>query len=123
MKYSFFLFFLVSGFSAFSQDNTQFAPPVVNTHTYGYIDGVRLDSVQAEYAGFRSRGDKLIFDYGQPGPARAQFVKDSTGRLLTFTRSNITFLLNFLYFNGWQLDESTDTLDPTLYILRKRHRK
>jgi hypothetical protein len=49
---------------------------------YGYIDGVRLDSIKAEYVEVNLYNKAIHFDYGQQiGPLESYRVTDNTGVL------------------------------------------
>lgn len=104
------LFFSISSFAQTAQ--TSYTSPITSRQvvniakTFGYVDGVRLDSIDARYAEFNWRllQSGLTFDYGQSGAKRRKMViTDKDGRLLVFEPNNITMILNFFYFNGWEL--------------------
>lgn len=81
-------------------------PPVVlNPQTFGYVNGTRLDSLNAEYATFELGTEKLFFDYGQPQTRKKTTVTDEKGAPFLFVTQSIPFALNFLYFNGWELTQ------------------
>ena len=64
--------------------DTSDMPPVISKfQTYGYIDGVRLDSIHTQYAEFFTKGiDGIGFNYGQNLQKRKDvFIKDNTGFL------------------------------------------
>lgn len=122
MKKLLFFSFLWQFQPAFSQIAS--APPVVvNPQTFGYADGVRLDSLSAEYATFEWGAERLFFDYGQSQTRKKRTVTDEKGEPLLFVRQTISFALNFLYFNGWQLTQAYySQYDKTdIFILKKRH--
>ncbi len=79
---------------------------VKTAKTYGYIDGVRMDSIDARYAEFSHRllRSGLIFAYGQSEENRKKMlITDRDGKHLAFVPDNISMLLNFFDFNGWEL--------------------
>lgn len=90
---------------------------------YGYVDGIRLDSIDAVYAEFtRHNVNGLHFDYGQRWVKRKDFiVTDSEGRRLVFNRATTPLFLNFFHFNGWQLDKAVANRDGKAgtFILKK----
>ncbi len=104
---------LLSSICSFAQTKESFSlslegnKQVVNTaKTFGYIDGVRLDSVDAMYAEFSRRlfRSGLIFEYGQSEENRKKMlITDRDGKQLVFVPDNISMLLNFFDFNGWEL--------------------
>ncbi len=117
-------------FPAFSQ-TTQNAPEnsadftvVTDPKTYGYINGIRLDSLEAVYAEFsRYRGEGLYFDYGQKrGKRKDMAITDQKGKLLVFVPYTTAAFLNFFYFNGWQLDKALSASDGSVspYIMMKK---
>jgi hypothetical protein len=60
MKKILLAIFIFSTFVAFSQNDPPSGLYINNFKTYGYIDGKRLDSIDAEYAGFNLRTNKLL---------------------------------------------------------------
>jgi hypothetical protein len=119
-------------FSAFSQqakvsastDTFDILPVVLNFHTYGYIDGVRLDSINTQYAEFGLKGaDGVSFYYGQNFRKRKDiFVKDNRNIPLIFMNRNRAFLLNFFYHNGWEFVNTTNPQNDGTFVLKKINR-
>lgn len=94
-------------------------PPVaINPQTFGCVDGVRIDSLKAEYATFQWGAEKLFFHYGQSETRKKTIVTNEKGEVLVFPRQSISFALNFLYFNGWELKQASNM---DVFILKKRH--
>jgi hypothetical protein len=120
------LFFFQS-FLAFSQDD-EFHPgndKKTYQSTYkihGYINNIRLDSVDAIYATISAGWGNIYFEFGQPGKIREHKVKDAQGLPLTFENYSDPLLLNFFYYNGWELQkiyQPTSTSNAT-FLLKKR---
>lgn len=107
---------------AFSQTKT--APAAItNFQTYGYVDDVRLDSLNAEYATIEWGFSRLYFSYGQSESRRKKTVTDKKGEPMMFAEQSLSFSLNFLYFNGWELAQAYyDRSEKTdILILKKSH--
>lgn len=104
-----------------SEDPVDFTV-VINPKTYGYVNGIRLDSIDAVYGEFsRHSGDELCFDYGQKRNNRKEMIiTDKKGKRLTFIPYTNSIFLNFFYFNGWQLDKVTSVSDGSSFILKKQ---
>ncbi len=100
MKYFILAFLLFQSVLAFSQNDPNIQK-VTGSNTYGYIGGIRLDSVQAEYAQFYWRLEKEIaFEYGQKWERNKELaITDINGKILQFERANTPIALNFFYFN------------------------
>lgn len=82
------------------------ARQVVSTaKTFGYVNGIRLDSIDARYAEFskRSFSNSLNFDFGQSGDRKKMVITDNEGKILSFDNITISMLLNFFDFNSWEL--------------------
>ncbi|WP_132052236.1 hypothetical protein [Pseudocnuella soli] len=111
--------------AATSPNIADYIPTVLDANTYGYVNGIRLDSVNATYARFgRRAGDGLFFDYGQVSNKRKELnITDRNGKQLVFVAEGDMARLNFFWFNGWQLHEAlTDNSGNAVsYILRKRN--
>ena len=124
MKKNLLLLFLFSTIVSYSQSNTVAQLTTVNFNTYGYIDGKRLDSINAEYGQFGWHDNSIIFNYGQLSDNwKRMRITDSNGVPLMFANTNKMFVLNFFYFNGWQLDHvfTNDLVDKySNFILKKR---
>lgn len=122
MKKLVFLCFIFQSLFAFCQSQERSKIAVPNFQTYGHVNGVRLDSVDAQYGQLETRAESIAFDYGQLGGRKKMTVTDDKGAPLIFARTNITFLLNFFYFNGWELAQSYhDYYEKSeIFILKKR---
>lgn len=116
-----FLFFLLPAGIAFSQ-NTESHLAVRSFKTYGFVDGTRLDSIDAKYAEFEWRSNLLIFNTGLYGNRKRITVTDKNGTPLLFTDPRTSLALNFFYFNGWELDRvyQTELNKASQFILKKR---
>ena len=101
MKKIFLFIFICQSAFAFSQTNNSLA--VISPKTYGYIQGIRLDSLDAEYGQLRILGESFTFDIGEFGTRKTRTVTDKNGLALVFPNNNFMFALNFFYFNGWEL--------------------
>ncbi len=75
-------------------------PAIMNAKTYGYLEGVRLDSVDAHYAQFRILGESFSFDVGESSTMKTRTVTDKNGSPLVFPNNNVPFALNFFYLVG-----------------------
>jgi hypothetical protein len=126
---NFLLISLVLSFtSAFTQQNTSLyadtsgrLPAVFNYKTHGYINGIRLDSINAQYGEFGWKGiDGISFYYGQ-NVARSKdlFVKNSQNVPFIFPNRDRAFLLNFFYYNGWELASTTNPQSDGRFVLKK----
>ena len=97
---------------------------VMNAKTYGYVNGIRLDSIDAAYGEFsRYSGEGLYFDYGQKrGKRKEMMITDNKGKRLVFIPYTNIIFLNFFYFNGWQPDKALGMGDGSVvsFILRKK---
>jgi hypothetical protein len=97
---------------------------VLDSKTWGYVNGIRLDSIDATYAEFRRHvGDGLYFDYGQKRNKRKELMlTDKNGKRLVFVPFTNSFFLNFFYANGWQMDKALTNSDGTAdsFILVKK---
>lgn len=122
MKKLLFFCFLCQSLTAFSQMKPV-QPAVTDPQTFGYVDGIRIDNLIAEYATFEWGAERLFIDYGQSGTRKKTTVTDKNGEPLMFARHSISFTLNFLYFNGWELNQAYyNQFDKTdVLIMKKRH--
>jgi hypothetical protein len=121
MKKLLFVCFIFQSLFAFSQSQERSPLTVINSHTYGYVNGVRLDSIDAQYGQIETRLETIAFDFGQLGGRKKMIVTDDKGAPLIFARTNTTFQLNFFYFNGWELAHSYHESGKTeTFILKKR---
>ncbi len=97
---------------------------VIDPKTYGYVNGIRLDSLDANYGEFsRYRGEGLYFDYGQiRGKRKEMVITDKKGKPLVFIPYTTATFLNFFYFNGWQLDNAQSVSDGSVssLIMKKK---
>ncbi|HEY5390802.1 MAG TPA: hypothetical protein VIJ57_01710 [Hanamia sp.] len=100
---------------AFSQAEGIDATYIKDSKTYGYIQGVRLDSLDMGFATFGKRGQSLYFDYGQGKKDKEMFITDKNGLPLMFPSYGRIFWLNFFYYNGWVY-----VPDSTINLLKKR---
>lgn len=116
MKKLFLFFCLFQTLSAFAQESTPAMALLKTPNTFGYIGGVRLDSVDAHYAQFHKRINSIIFDYGQAGNNKSKIITDAHGIPLVFAEYNFLFVVNFLYYNGWELARPCE---ESLYFLKK----
>ena len=125
MKRFLFFCFILPSLSAFSQTPDRNTLAVITPKTFGYVNGVRLDSIEAEYGQIETRWETIAFNYGQLGGRKKMTVTDDKGSALTFARTSLTFLLNFFYFNGWELSQSyyDSTEKSEVFILKKRSRE
>ena len=121
MKKLVFIFTLFQYSSVFSQTNSD-QLSIIDPQTYGYVNGIRLDSLNVEYAQFEWGFQRLFLDYGQEESRKKKTVTDAKGNPLLFARQSVSFALNFLYFNGWQFTQAyynyTDKTD--MVILKRR---
>lgn len=122
MKKLLFFCFLCLPALLFSQSNTSH-PAVTNSQTYGYIDGTRMDSLNAEYAVFDLGTRRSFFDFGQSVTREKTRVTDEKGEPLMFATDSFSFVLNFLYFNGWQFSQADFRGAKYKFIVKKRHDK
>ncbi|MEJ7673430.1 MAG: hypothetical protein WKF59_12140 [Chitinophagaceae bacterium] len=102
MKYFILPFLLFQSVLAFSQNDPNIQK-VTGFNTYGYIGGIRLDSVEAEYAQFYWRFEKEIgFDYGQKRERNKELaITDINGKILRFEMASTLVALNFfISING-----------------------
>lgn len=129
MKYLLLVSILFIAGSSYAQDYMEKAkmppstvPAATTFEMYGYIDGKRLDSVEAVYATIDWRPQDLIrFDYGQQVSKMKQYaITDAKGVPMIFPNNTTAFLLNFFYYNGWELKEMSAAGGGTTIILRKR---
>lgn len=117
MKKLLVIFFIFQSALAFSQAAGLDATYIKDYKTYGYIHGVRLDSIDAGYASFGRRGQSLFFDYGQGVKVKEMIITDKNGLLIMFPTYGPIFRMNFFYFNGWEyVPDSTDNIN----LLKKR---
>ena len=103
MKKLLLIFLLFQASFTFAQVEGETGTYIKDCKTYGYVNGVRLDSINMEYAEFGNRRGSLFFDYGQKGNRKSKVITDKKGIPLLFTEPNTNFVLwlNFLAYNGW----------------------
>src|SRR5215218_10300042 len=88
----------------------------------GFIDGIRLDSLDARYATFFTFRGALYFDYGQDWIRESSTIlKDNKGTDLYFNKDTEGFFLNFFEYNGWEFVNSFSYPNSTkqYFILKK----
>ncbi|HVZ97237.1 MAG TPA: hypothetical protein VG847_10205 [Chitinophagaceae bacterium] len=118
MKKIIFICLLLQSSLAFSQAAPDNDIRIDSFNVHGYVNGIRLDSIHAEYAQCTSvaLGNKEYFEYGRPG--QRKLVSNGSGHALKFNnKANDAFVLNFFYFNGW---EFAGYLGNGEIVLRKR---
>lgn len=115
MKKLLCIFFISYAAFAYSQPLGEMTHPIKDYKTHGYIDGIRLDSLNAGFARIGWRDHSVFFDYGQGVKAKEMLITDKEGLRLTYAKSGIIFWMNFFYFNGWEY-----VPDSSTYLLRKR---
>jgi len=128
MKNGIVVFMLVLVCAAHAQDyqakgvSINIVPVANNYHTYGYIDGKRLDSIDAVYADFSlSTQNRVDFDYGQlVSRVKDYALTDAKGTPMQFPAHSYSFMLNFFYFNGWDFVQAYGDTSSRTYILKKR---
>ena len=96
-------------------------PTATSFRTYGYIDGKRLDSLDAVFAEFNWRAqDRVVFDYGQQVSRVKQYaITDAKGVPMIFPSHSYAFLLNFFHYNGWEFVQAYGDSLGRVYILKK----
>lgn len=114
---------LLSATLAHAQEETTIAPlPTLLTFkTYGYVNGMRLDSIDAQYATFRWKSlNTLSFDFGQIVSNKKLILITDNKNVPLYFNGHDMFVLNFLYYNGWELDQA-NAISPnsTNYFLKK----
>lgn len=111
MKCISLLVFSVFSLAAYSQDGyTELPPedpklatvPFTTWRQYGYVDGVRLDSLPADFVVVFGNGKFMYVDYGKSGKkAKNSPLTNVEEAPFLFARSSTGTALNFLNFNGW----------------------
>lgn len=114
MKRLLTILFIFQSTLAFSQAEGIDVHSIKDFKTYGYIVGIKLDSIEADYARFGWFRKSLYFDYGQGVRRKEMLITDKKGLLLIVPGERV-FLLNFFYFNGWEY-----VPDSTIDLLKKR---
>jgi len=59
--------FILPSLFAFSQTQDRNTLAVITPKTFGYVNGMRLDSIDAAYGQIETRWETIAFDYGQLG--------------------------------------------------------
>lgn len=95
---------------------------------YGYIDSVRLDSIDSKFLVLETTEfsvshniDRYDIDYGQARDKyTATVIKDGRGQSMKY--NGVASLLNFFYYNGWQLKEtiSSSAFGRTIEMIFER---
>lgn len=129
MKKFILIIFVFSFASAFGQratvssinDTSDVLPVVLEYKTHGYVNGIRLDSIDTQYAEFGWIGiGGVSFYYGQNFPNRKDlFVKNHRNVPFTFINRSRAFLLNFFYYNGWELANTTNPQSDGTFVLKR----
>ena len=79
-----------------------------NFNLYGFLNHVRLDSINSKYATLESGSWSYEFEFGQVRNRKTEnFFRDSAGIRIKFN-SFIT-VLNFMEFNKWRFKTSIET--------------
>lgn len=106
---------------ASTTDTSDILPVVLDYKTYGYANGIRLDSIKAQYAEFGWKGiDGISFYYGQNySNGKDLFVKNNRNVPFTFINRSTAFLLNFFYYNGWELANITNPQSDGTFVLKR----
>lgn len=108
---------------------------------YGYVNGIRLDSIKASYAQvyYKSLAPKktastdsqypdlsnspavICFSYAKVKNNEELAVKDNKGKYISLS-GDYSELLNFLHFNGWELFKIVyiDSMHVGFYSLLKK---
>ncbi len=108
------LFLFVQGYSQVDKSVS-----LLESNTYGYVDGIRLDSIDAAYAVFDVNvGNRVHFNFGQNLTDSKKFlVTDTKGKPLSFPINSAAFLFNFFHYNRWELVSSDGT---DAWVLKKQ---
>ena len=120
-----FILLPVYGFSQhnskpYTPINIESQPVAVNFKTGGYIGGIRPNSMDARFAEFNTGIDKVSCDYGQSREKRKQLdITDNMAKPLLFPITNMAFMPNFFYLNGWQPAQTYVNQGQSLYMLKK----
>jgi hypothetical protein len=115
MKKLLLIAFLFQASFVFSQATGE--ATILKTYkVHGYIDGVRLDSIDAGYAKFGTRMEWEFFDYGQNKKVKDRLITDKKGVPLIFPNYDYyIFKINFFHYNGWDV-----VPDSLINLLKKR---
>ncbi len=130
MKACFTLLVVLMGFGAFAQREEDTKDTLSNgnyvtvtiTNVDGYINGTRIDLVDAIYARFIVRANgEVIFDYGQSSARfRNDVLTNKKGMPLVFLNTRIPFLLNFFHYNHWELAATPSTSAQPDWLLKRQ---
>ena len=116
MKKLLLIAFLFQASFAFSQEANQQAIYLKTFKVHGYVDGIRLDSIDAGYAKMGRTGQSVFFEYGQNEKRKDMIITDKEGLPLIFPGfSYYLFKLNFFHYNGWDVVPASD-----IDLLKKR---
>ena len=115
MKQILLILFVFISFHSFSQNlkNISVASATdpttyISVKTHGYVNGIRLDSIDMKYAQVRYSADGIQFDYGQQWSKRKEMtIMNELGTPIDFDPKTLSKVLNFLHFNGWDLVEGS----------------
>lgn len=124
MKTLLLLLFFIPSLAFCQKDREESIAPSANQ--YGYVNGLRLDSINATYAQVDIAPNtrilagnfikKFIFDYGQRWKEEKEArITDKDGK--TFQFLNTAEALNFFEFNGWKF--TLLNTNPYQILLRK----
>jgi len=101
--------------------NIKLKIPSLAFEKFGYIDGVRLDSIGSAYAEVNTQSTYILFDYGQEWVSRNNYrVTDAEGYLIRFSHNTIGTILNFMSYNGWEFVNSVEPQDAFEHLIFKR---
>lgn len=115
------LLLLFFTFTCFSQSSSDKTPKLV-FQKYGYIDGIRLDSIPSAYIEVTLQNNFIHVNYGQPWDGiRNARVYDSNKDFILIWHNTVGATLNFMDYNGWEFVNFHQALD-TLLFKKKRTR-
>jgi hypothetical protein len=130
MKQILFILFLFPLLSS-AQKNKDFDVDVESAKTYGYVNGIRLDSINSLYAQVELLPTEKILtgafvkryavDYGQKwDKVKEVRLTNKEGLVLTF--SSISLTLNLFDYNGWDLVDmfNVDTGKQMIFFKKKQ---
>lgn len=115
------LFALLMPFFAAAQSSAEY----FNPKQYGYVAGVRIDTIEAQYAqaeyplGATIANNlikRFVFRWNQANSKnddKLYRLTDAAGEVLTFPTTSAA--LNFFHYNGWELKD----IYPTGYLLHR----
>lgn len=98
----------------FAQSRQQIQVMSNPTYSIGYVDGIRIDSINQKHAQIVFETGRLTFhfdsNYGK--------LRDKDGNLVG--ASNLASTLNFLDYNGWEYVDVLKTSPDLLIVLLKK---